>query len=105
MLRIYEESVGNVAEKSVKVLAFTMFFYVLTQSINFLAMTLGFWCGGKLISTGEYTNEQFLVVFMAVVVGGDNAAILFLHTTSITKSAGSTNYIYIFPASASPSYQ
>ncbi|PKX96023.1 ABC transporter ATP-binding protein [Aspergillus novofumigatus IBT 16806] len=94
MLQIYRERLTIVAEQSVKALTFTMFWYALTQSINFLAMALGFWYGGKLISTGEYTNEQFFVVFTAVVVGGENAAAIFQYTTSITKATGSTNYIF-----------
>ncbi|KAF7114780.1 hypothetical protein CNMCM5793_000319 [Aspergillus hiratsukae] len=94
MLQIYRERLTVVAEQSVKALTFTMFWYALTQSINFLAMALGFWYGGKLISTGEYTNEQFFVVFTAVVVGGENAAAFFQYTTSITKATGSTNYIF-----------
>jgi ATP-binding cassette subfamily B (MDR/TAP) protein 1 len=94
MLQIYRERLTIVADQSVKALTFTMFWYALTQSINFLAMALGFWYGGKLISTGEYTNEQFFVVFTAVVVGGENAAAIFQYTTSITKATGSTNYIF-----------
>lgn len=94
ILQIYRERLTAVAEQSVKALTFTMFWYALTQSINFLAMALGFWYGGKLISTGEYTNEQFFVVFTAVVVGGENAAAIFQYTTSITKATGSTNYIF-----------
>ncbi|KAF7183724.1 hypothetical protein CNMCM7691_004074 [Aspergillus felis] len=94
MLQIYGERLTIVADQSVKALTFTMFWYALTQSINFLAMALGFWYGGKLISTGEYTNEQFFVVFTAVVVGGENAAAIFQYTTSITKATGSTNYIF-----------
>ncbi|TVY41644.1 Sophorolipid transporter [Lachnellula subtilissima] len=94
MLQIYREKLNVVAEQSVKALTFTMFWYALMQSINFLAMGLGFWYGGKLISTGEYTNEQFFVVFIAVVVGGENAAALFQYTTSITKATGSANYIF-----------
>jgi ATP-binding cassette subfamily B (MDR/TAP) protein 1 len=94
MLQIYGGRLTVVAEQSVKALIFTMFWYALTQSINFLAMALGFWYGGKLISTGEYTNEQFFVVFTAVVVGGENAASFFQYTTSITKARGSTNYIF-----------
>ncbi|RYP20119.1 hypothetical protein DL765_002961 [Monosporascus sp. GIB2] len=57
-------------------------------------MALGFWYGGKFISTGEYTNEQFFVVFIAVVLGGENAATFFQYTTSITKATGSANYIF-----------
>ncbi|RYP09620.1 hypothetical protein DL764_001162 [Monosporascus ibericus] len=94
MLEIYRERLDVVAEQSVKALTFTMLWYALTQSINFLAMALGFWYGGKLISTGEYTNEQFFVVFIAVVLGGENAAAFFQYSTSITKATGSTNYIF-----------
>ncbi|RYP43462.1 hypothetical protein DL770_011677 [Monosporascus sp. CRB-9-2] len=94
MLEMYRERLDIVAEQSVKALTFTMLWYALTQSINFLAMALGFWYGGKLISTGEYTNEQFFVVFIAVVLGGENAAAFFQYTTSITKATGSANYIF-----------
>ncbi|RYP83762.1 hypothetical protein DL769_001294 [Monosporascus sp. CRB-8-3] len=94
MLEMYQERLDIVAEQSVKALGFTMLWYALTQSINFLAMALGFWYGGKLISTGEYTNEQFFVVFIAVVLGGENAAAFFQYTTSITKATGSANYIF-----------
>ncbi|KAM5458261.1 putative ABC-type xenobiotic transporter [Microsporum audouinii] len=94
MIQIYRERLDIVAEQSVKALAYTMFWYALTQSITFLAMALGFWYGGKLVSTYEYTNEQFFVVFTAVVVGGENAAALFQYTTGITKATSSTNYIF-----------
>ncbi|KAM5474845.1 putative ABC-type xenobiotic transporter [Microsporum ferrugineum] len=94
MIQIYRERLDIVAEQSVKALAYTMFWYALTQSITFLAMALGFWYGGKLVPTYEYTNEQFFVVFTAVVVGGENAAALFQYTTGITKATSSTNYIF-----------
>lgn len=94
MLELYKERLDTIADQSTKALTFTMLWYALAQSIKFLAMALGFWYGGRLISTGEYTNEQFFVVFIGVVLGGENAAALFQHTTSITKAAGSTNYIF-----------
>lgn len=94
MLRIYRDKLNVVAEQSTKALTFTMLWYALTQSINFLAMALGFWYGGKLVSTHEYTNEQFFVVFIAVVLGGENVAALFQHTTSITRGTASANYIF-----------
>ncbi|DAA76434.1 TPA_exp: putative ABC multidrug transporter [Trichophyton benhamiae CBS 112371] len=94
ILQKYQERFDVVAHQSVKALTFTMFWYALTQSITFLAMALGFWYGGKLVSTHEYSNEQFFVVFTAVVVGGENAAALFQYTTGITKATSSTNYIF-----------
>ncbi|KAJ9485472.1 hypothetical protein VN97_g7872 [Penicillium thymicola] len=94
MLQIYRGKLDVVATHSIRALTFTMLWYALTQSINFLAMALGFWYGGKLISTGEYTNVQFFVVFIAVILGGENAAAIFQYTTSITRAAGSANYIF-----------
>ncbi|KAJ5200334.1 hypothetical protein N7491_008864 [Penicillium cf. griseofulvum] len=72
MLQLYRGKLDVVATQFIGELTFTMLWYALTQSINFLAMALGFWYGGKLISTGEYTNVQFFVVFIAVVLGGEN---------------------------------
>ena len=43
VIREYERRLSEVAEKSTKTLSITMVFYSLTQSINFLAMALGFW--------------------------------------------------------------
>jgi ATP-binding cassette subfamily B (MDR/TAP) protein 1 len=94
MLQLYRGKLDVVATQSIRALTFTMLWYALTQSINFLAMGLGFWYGGKLISTGEYTNLQFFVVFIAVVLGGENAAAIFQYTTSITRAGGSANYIF-----------
>ena len=94
MLRIYREKLDVVARQSVRALTTTMIWYALTQSINFLAMGLGFWYGGKLVSTREYTSEQFFVVYIAVVIGGENAAAMFQYTTSLTRGTGSTNYVF-----------
>lgn len=47
-----------------------------------------------LISSGEYTTQQFFVVFIAVVLGGENAASFFMYTSSITKAGRAANYIF-----------
>ncbi|KAI9713349.1 MAG: hypothetical protein M1828_001442 [Chrysothrix sp. TS-e1954] len=94
MLRIYQERVDIIAQQAGKALAYTMLWYALTQSINFLAMALGFWYGGQLIAKGEYTSDQFYVVFIAVIFGGESAAAFFQYTTSITKATGAANYIF-----------
>lgn len=85
VLEQYRQKLSSVASKSARALITTMFLYSISQSINFLAMALGFWWGGKLVSTGEYTTAQFFVVFIAVVLGGENAAQFFMYTSSITK--------------------
>jgi len=44
ILSQYQERLQGVAQRSIKALTWTMFWYSLTQSISFLAMALGFWC-------------------------------------------------------------
>jgi ATP-binding cassette, subfamily B (MDR/TAP), member 1 len=82
VLKQYEEALAGIEKKSLASVGKIMFWYALSQSISFLAMALGFWYGGRLISTGEYTTRQFYIVFVAVVFSGENAAMFFMYTTS-----------------------
>jgi ATP-binding cassette subfamily B (MDR/TAP) protein 1 len=90
----YERRLNAVASRSAKSLLITMIFFSLTQSINFLAMGLGFWYGGNLVSTGEYTTEQFFVVFIAIILGGESVASFFQYSTTISKATPAANYIF-----------
>jgi ATP-binding cassette subfamily B (MDR/TAP) protein 1 len=94
ILEKYRNRLQGVALKSIKALVWTMFWYSLTQSISFLAMALGFWYGGRLISYGEYNSNQFFIVFIGVIFSGEAAAQFFSYTTSLTKSATAANYIF-----------
>ncbi|PHH90831.1 hypothetical protein CDD83_2543 [Cordyceps sp. RAO-2017] len=90
----YEEQLRGIAARAMGSLGWKMLFYALSQSVSFLAMALGFWYGGRLVSTGEYDNGQFYVIFMAVVYSAEAAAMLFQYTTSITKARTAINYIF-----------
>ncbi|KAF2450390.1 multidrug resistance protein 1 [Karstenula rhodostoma CBS 690.94] len=90
----YEERLQGVARHSMKSLFWTMFWYSFTQSISLLAMALGFWYGGQLISRGEYNTTQFYTVYIAVIFSGEAAASFFSYTTSMTKAATAANYIF-----------
>ncbi|OAG00999.1 P-loop containing nucleoside triphosphate hydrolase protein [Paraphaeosphaeria sporulosa] len=90
----YAERLQGVARHSMKSLFWTMFWYSFTQSVSFLAMALGFWYGGQLISRGEYNTTQFYTVFIAVIFSGEAAASFFSYTTSMTKAATAANYIF-----------
>ncbi|KAK6355847.1 hypothetical protein TWF718_000228 [Orbilia javanica] len=94
ILKKYEESLRSIATTSVKSLIQTMFWYSLSQSISFLAMALGFWYGGRLMSFGEYTSQQFYAVFIAIIFSGEAGASLFSYTSSITQAQGAANYIF-----------
>ena len=94
VLQKYTERLSEVATKSINALSWTMFWYALSQSIQFLAMALGFWYGGKLVSQGEYTTTQFFQVFIAVLFGGEAAAMFFQYSTSVSKAKASANFMF-----------
>jgi ATP-binding cassette subfamily B (MDR/TAP) protein 1 len=94
ILEQYQERLNGVALRSSKALIWTMFWYSLSQSVSFLAMALGFWYGGRLISYYEYTTMQFFTVFIAVIFSGEAAAAFFSYTTSLTKTTTAANYIF-----------
>ncbi|KAL3419061.1 Leptomycin B resistance protein pmd1-like protein 7 [Phlyctema vagabunda] len=93
ILKRYHAELDTIVGNSIKQIFWTMFWFSLTQSIDFLSMGLGFWYGGKLLSTGEYSTNQFFVVFVAVIFGGQAAAQFFAYSTSITKGISAANYI------------
>lgn len=94
VVSMYKERLQGVAQRSIKSLIWTMFWYSLSQSVSFLAMALGFWYGGRLISYGEYSNLQFFTVFIAVIFSGEAAAGFFSYTSSITKASTAANYVF-----------
>ncbi|KAK5111337.1 hypothetical protein LTR62_005177 [Meristemomyces frigidus] len=93
ILQEYSDALSDIVARTVKNLAVTLIPYALSQSLDFLVMALGFWYGSRLIASGEYTVEQFFVIFIAVVFGGQGFAQFFQYTTSITKAKGAANYI------------
>lgn len=60
--------------------------YASSQSGMFLCNALGFWYGGTLISTGEYTVFQFFVSFTAVIFGAQSAGTIFSFAPDMGKA-------------------
>ncbi|KAM4054437.1 ABC transporter [Hirsutella rhossiliensis] len=89
----YEVGLQGIAAQAIGDLGFKMLFYALTQSVSFLAMALGFWYGGRLVSTGEYSTTQFYTIFMAIIYSSEAAAVLFQYSSSMTKARIAINYI------------
>jgi ATP-binding cassette, subfamily B (MDR/TAP), member 1 len=93
ILQEYSEAIGDIVSRVTRSLVITLLPYAFSQSVEFLVMALGFWYGSRLIVEGEYTTEQFFVIFTAVIFGGQGTAQFFGYTTSITKAKGAANYI------------
>ena len=94
VLEVYAILLANVAKTSVISTVHTMFWAALAQSLELLMMALGFWYGGHLLANGEYTAEQFFIIFIAVLFSGQAAAQLTSYSSSITKAGEAANYIF-----------
>lgn len=93
VLAEYSDMLSSIVLKTTRSLMWTMFFFALSQSIEFLAMALGFWYGSRLLASGEYTTGQFYVIFIGVLFAGQAAGQFFGYSTSITKAHSAANYI------------
>lgn len=89
----YSDMLDSIVRRSIKSLLWTMFWFALSQSLDFLVEALGFWYGAQLLASGEYTTEQFYVIFIGVLFAGQAAAQFFGYSTSLTKAVGAANYI------------
>lgn len=89
----YSDMLSRIVQRSLRPLLISIFWYSLSQSVEFLVMALGFWYGSRLLSTGEYTTGQFYVIFIGVVFAGNAAGQFFAFTSSIVKAQGAANYI------------
>ncbi|EEH33337.2 ATP-binding cassette sub-family B member 5 [Paracoccidioides lutzii Pb01] len=93
ILSRYQGSMNGIVKHSIRNVVWTMFWYSLAQSIDFLVMCLGFWYGGRLVSFRVYSLNQFFMVFVGVIFSGQAAAQFFSYTTSITNARIAGNYI------------
>lgn len=86
----YSQNLRGILRRSMKTMITATTIHALAQSVDFLVMALGFWYGSRLMSSLEYTTEQFFVVFMSVLLAGQGAAQFLAGAGSITraKSAG-----------------
>ena len=94
ILEDYSALLSNVANTSILSTLYTMFWTALAQSLEFLMMALGFWYGGHLLANGEYTAQQFFIIFLAVLFSGQAAAMFTSYSTSLSKAADAANYIF-----------
>ena len=86
---VWEDYHGKLVEqghKSLLSVAKSSILYAGSQSFTFLAIALGFWYGGTLISRLEYTMFQFFVCFSAVIFGAQSAGTIFSFAPDMGKA-------------------
>lgn len=60
--------------------------YAASQSAMFLAIALGFWYGGTLIGSGEYSLFQFFICFSEIIFGAQSAGTVFSFAGDMSKA-------------------
>jgi ATP-binding cassette, subfamily B (MDR/TAP), member 1 len=76
----YDARLAALLRKSYTRVAMSMACYALAESVQYLVMALAFWYGGQLVARSEYRTEQFYVIYLAILFGGEAAAQFFGYT-------------------------
>ena len=82
----YHQDVAAQCQRSLLSVARTSTLYAFSQSFMFLCMALGFWYGGTLIGSGEYTMFQFFLCFSSIIFGAQSAGTIFSFAPDMGKS-------------------
>ena len=82
----YSAQLSAQAQKSLRSVSKSSTMYAASQSLMFLCIALGFWYGGKLIGSGEYTMFQFFVCYSAVIFGAQSAGTIFSFAPDMSKA-------------------
>lgn len=93
VLNEFSEMLNKIVVRSIRKMLWTMMWFSVSQSLDFLVMALGFWYGSRLLVAGEYTATQFYIIFIGILFAGQAAAQFFGWTSSLTKAVGAANYI------------
>ncbi|KAI9817283.1 MAG: GTPase-activating protein [Thelocarpon impressellum] len=82
----YHRQLTAQGAKSLKSVAKTSTLYASSQSFMFLCIALGFWYGGMLIASGEYTMLQFFICYSAIIFGAQSAGTIFSFSPDMGKA-------------------
>jgi ATP-binding cassette, subfamily B (MDR/TAP), member 1 len=86
VLKHYSSILATTSSKSLKSILKASTFYAASQSCVFLVAALGFWYGGGLISTHEYSMLQFFICFAALISGSQSVGAVFSFAPDMSKA-------------------
>ncbi|KAG9519488.1 multidrug resistance protein 3, partial [Aureobasidium melanogenum] len=89
----YRDCLTDVVEKSCRSFLWINLFFSAAQAIVFAAIALTFWYGAQLVIRNEYTQNQFFIVFIAVLFSGEACVQVSTFTTSLSNARSGANYI------------
>ncbi|KAL8997483.1 MAG: hypothetical protein Q9169_003263 [Polycauliona sp. 2 TL-2023] len=91
----YHQTLVVQAQKSLRSILKSSVLYASSQSFMFLCIGLGFWYGGTLIGSREYSMEQFFICFSAIIFGAQSAGTIFSFAPDMGKAKQAANELKI----------
>lgn len=91
VLKHYHQSLVVQAKKSLKSILKSSALYASSQAFMFLCIALGFWYGGTLIASHEFTMLQFFICFSAIIFGAQSAGTIFSFAPDMGKAKHAAN--------------
>ena len=76
--------------------------FALSDSLELCSMALGFWYGGQLLATREYNVLQFILIYTAVVLGGQACGQFLAFGPNVAYATAAANRILGFRADSEP---
>jgi ATP-binding cassette subfamily B (MDR/TAP) protein 1 len=89
----YQLQLENITKRSSTMILTANLFFAVAQAVEFAAMALTLWYGGRLMSLGEYSMTQFFTVFIAVVFAAEASVQMIAYSTSMSKARAGGNDI------------
>ncbi|KAI1192373.1 hypothetical protein F5X97DRAFT_317577 [Nemania serpens] len=69
----YRDGLAGQRRRNLRPMVVSSMLYALSQSLTFLVTALGFWYGGTLIISHQYTVLQFYICYGAIIFGAQSA--------------------------------
>lgn len=82
----YHDQLAAQAQRSLISVLKSSTLYAMSQSFVLLCTALGFWYGGTLIASGEYSMFQFFICFTEIIFGAQSAGSVFSFAGDMSKA-------------------
>ena len=86
MWETYHQLLVTQGAKSTRSTARASTLYAASQSLILCCSALGFWYGGRLVASGEYTLFQFFICFVEIIFGAQSAGTIFSFAGDMGKA-------------------
>lgn len=91
----YKKQLASQAVVGLKSTLRSSILYASSQSMTLLVMALGFWYGGTLLVSGEYTIFQFFLCFASIIFGAQSAGTVFSFAPDMGKAKESARALKV----------